>query len=84
MTSPEFDDMEQWMMHGYQQGWCGPPVCAIHDGVPMSQEEEESLDEPCVHIIRLYEDQENRNAVEGDHSPSSWRATNRGWSPREG
>lgn len=83
MSAPEFDDMEDWMRYGYEQGWCGPPVCAIHDGVPMSAEEEESEDEPCTHIIRLYEDPDSRVAVESNHSPSSWRATNRSWAKRE-
>lgn len=83
MSIPEFDDMEEWMLYGYQQGWCGPPVCSIHDGVPMSAREEESEDEFCTHIIRLYEDPDNRVAVESNHSPSSWRATNRGWAERE-
>jgi len=83
VTMPEFSDMEEWMLYGYLKGWCGPPVCAIHDGVPMSADEEESEDEPCTHIIRLYEDDDNRKAVEDTHSPSLWRATNRGWAKRE-
>ena len=24
-------DVEAWLKHGYDQGWCGPPVCANCD-----------------------------------------------------
>ncbi|MCV7174755.1 hypothetical protein [Mycolicibacterium sphagni] len=79
MTAPA--DFETWLRHGYEQGWCGPPVCSIHDGVPTSEAEDIDYDdggEPCLHIIRLYEDSETKAAVEANHSPSQWRATNRG------
>jgi len=42
--------------------------------------EEEELREgydPCVHVIRLYENDEIKQAVEANHSPSLWRASNR-------
>ena len=34
--------------------------------------------DPCIHIIRLYEDDIHKKAVEANHEPSTWRATNRG------
>jgi len=71
-------DVQEWLMFGYDQGWCSPPVCATHDGVPMSEDEYE-MGEPCVHVLRLYEDAETKAAVERDHAPSTWRATNMGW-----
>ena len=66
---------EEWASFGIAQGWCGPPVCWTHDGTPLSESEVETLEQydPCVHIIRLYEDQQTRDAVEADHSPSVWR-----------
>lgn len=79
----QFIDIGEWMHYGYLKGWCGPPVCAIHDGIPMSEAEDESEDEICVHVIRLYEDEPNRIEVELNHSPSSWRASNMGWEKRE-
>lgn len=63
---------EQWLSAGVTAGWCGPGVCAIHDGVPMSADEED-LDEPCVFIVRLYESTDVKAAVENNHSPSRWR-----------
>lgn len=62
-------------------GWCGPAVCYMHDGLPTSEPEDAFMsegDDVCVHIIRLYEDSEHKKAIEANHSPSTWRATNRG------
>jgi len=68
-------EFHEWMKIGIENGWCGPPVCYTHDGFPMSESESEEFDEgdPCVHMIRLYEDEEHKKAVESDHSPSEWR-----------
>ena len=66
----------QWIAIGIEQGWCGPAVCSTHDGIPMTVPEEEEFDEgldPCIHIVRLYEDTETRLGVEYNHSPSNWR-----------
>ncbi len=66
---------QKWIEYGIKRGWCGPPVCATHDGVPLSEQEEELIDEfdPCFSIIRLYDDEEMRKQVEDNHSPSMWR-----------
>lgn len=72
-TEMSFDE---WIAFGISMGWCGPPVCHTHDGVPTSVEEEEMWDEgtdPCIHIVRLYEDKEQKASVEENHSPSKWR-----------
>lgn len=73
-------DFEEWLKIGYEAGFCGPPVCAPHDGIPSSAEEDEGYDEgndPCQHILRLYLDPEAKLAIEENHSPSRWRASNR-------
>lgn len=71
-----------WVMMGNQAGWCGPPVCLTHDGPPMSIFELDdwlkgvTMGDPdddercCVHVIRLYDDQEHRAEVEATHGPS--------------
>lgn len=67
---------DEWMSIGIARGWCGPPVCYTHDGLPTAFAEDEEFEEgsdPCLHIIRLYEDEEHRAAVEEAHSPSQWR-----------
>lgn len=65
----------QWIAIGIEQGWCGPAVCYTHDGLPLTIDEEEDFEErdPCIHIVRLYEDHEMRLGVEYNHSPSNWR-----------
>lgn len=71
----EFVGFTAWMRYGIEQGWCGPPVCYTHDGLPTSPTEDEEFEEhdPCLHIIRLYEDDEHKEAIEESHSPSKWR-----------
>lgn len=73
-----FDD---WLKIGFDNGWVGAPVCDTHDGLPISEAEERKFEEggdPCIHIMRLYDNLEDRLAVEENHSPSVWRATNAG------
>jgi hypothetical protein len=49
----------------------------------LTEREDESYsigdEDPCIHILRLYEDLETKKAVEENHSPSVWRATNSGF-----
>ena len=66
----------EWLSIGTKRGWCGPVVCATHDGVPSSESEEARQiegEDPCQHIIRVYEDEEMRDAVESYFFPYNWR-----------
>lgn len=77
-----WDDAEAWLKYGWERGWAGPPVCFMHDGIPLSNDEDLEWQEghdPCMHIIRLYDDQEHRLSVESNDPPTQWRASNRGW-----
>lgn len=67
---------EEWLKVGLDNRWCGPPVCATHDGVPSSAEED-GADEPCVHVVRMYEDEATAKAIESNHPPSVWRKPRR-------
>jgi len=66
---------DEWMRQGISAGYCGPPVCSTHDGIPTTVFEDEDFDDgdPCVHVVRLYEDDSVKDAVEANHSPSVWR-----------
>ncbi len=67
---------QEWMTYGIKKGWCGPPVCYTHDGLPMSEQEYAEFDEgqdPCTHVVRLYEDIDMKKDIEDNHSPSQWR-----------
>ena len=69
---------DEWLRIGVQNGWCSPPVCATHDGVPSTEKEDTDFDEgddPCVFVIRVYEDDEVKAMVEKNHPPSVWRNT---------
>ena len=82
MCAPAPDpDFEEWLRRGVEAGFCGPPVCQVHDGLPTSADEDAEWDEfgeICAHVLRLYRDAEHKAAVEANHAPSVWRATNRG------
>lgn len=70
-------DYEDWLKYGQSRGWIGPLVCATHDGIPMSEEEEaewEEGDDPCQWVFRRYNSEEHKFSVENNHAPSRWRA----------
>lgn len=72
---------DEWLQQGYQAGFCGPDVCITHDGMPTTADEDAAMEEGedhCAHILRLYEDAEMKQAVEANHPPSKWRASNAG------
>jgi len=77
-------DFEAWVRIGFDNGWAGAPICETHDGVPLSGAEDVEFSDggdPCIHIIRLYDDAEHKLEVEENHSASVWRASNRGMTP---
>ena len=73
MAELGFDEL---MSYGIKKGWCGPPVCHTHDGLPMSEQEDIEFGEgqdPCIHVVRMYDDIDMKKEIENDHSPSQWR-----------
>jgi hypothetical protein len=79
MREKEFDE---WLQEGLTNGFCGPAICYPHDGLPLTEEEDREFEQggdPCIHILRLYEDKDIKASVEDNHSPSVWRATNSGF-----
>ena len=69
-------NFDEWITYGIKKGWCGPPVCSTHDGLPMSEQEDTEFGEgqdPCVHIVRMYDDIDMKKEIENNHSPSQWR-----------
>lgn len=71
---------DEWHKIGFEAGFCGPAVCITHDGLPTTEDEDGELSDfdPCIHILRLYEDQTMKTGVEANHSPTVWRASNAG------
>jgi len=75
---------DEWLQEGISLGFCGPAVCGIHDGLPTTAEEDAGWEQgadDCIHVLRLYEDEATKLAVEENHAPSVWRATNSGYTP---
>ena len=35
---------DEWIKLGYDEGFCSPPVCSTHDGVPTTATEDEEWD----------------------------------------
>lgn len=72
---------DEWLQEGISNGFVGPAICYTHDGLPVSEQEDNEFEEgdPCVNILRLYEDRATKIAVEEYHSPSVWRASNSGF-----
>ena len=69
-------NFDEWIKIGLNNNWCGPAVCYTHDSFPMTEQEDDEFAEgsdPCMHMIRLYEDTEHKLNVESAHSPSMWR-----------
>ncbi len=55
MTEPMIT-FEDWLTMGIGLGFCSEPVCETHDGVPMTEEEQEAFEEgldPCIPAVRL-------------------------------
>jgi hypothetical protein len=73
---------DEWLQYGLTQGWNGPPVCSVHDGIPTTAEEDAGWEQgadDCIYVLRMYQDEATKKAVEENHSPSVWRATNDGY-----
>jgi len=68
----------EWLRLGMDNGFIGPPVCVTHDGLPSSADEDQECEigDPCLHALRLYTDDEHKAAIEANHAPSVWRASN--------
>lgn len=70
-------NQHEWLEYGIANGFCSPPVCACHDGIPMTANEDtewEEVGEACVFIVRPYSDPQVKADVEANHSPSVWRS----------
>lgn len=72
----------EWIKLGFDNGFCGPPVCEMHDGIPHTAKEDEQVNDgldPCINVLRLYDEPNLKAEVEDFHSSSTINATNQGW-----
>jgi hypothetical protein len=69
-------DFDQWLEIGVRSGWVSPPVCYTHDGLPTSVTEDAEFEDgsdPCIHVMRCYESQAHKEAIELNYAPAIWR-----------
>lgn len=69
-------DRNQWLQYGIDNGFCSPLVCACHDGIPMTADEDQDWNddgETCVFIVRPYADDQQRRDIESNFAPAVWR-----------
>lgn len=66
---------EEWLKFGIENGYCSPPVCYFHDGIPTTPEEDEKFyeEEQCIHIMRPYASEEECKSIEANFAPAVWR-----------
>lgn len=53
----EVEAFWNWLHVGAERGWVSLPVCAMHDGLPMTEEETGAIEDgfdPCVTALRLW------------------------------
>jgi hypothetical protein len=51
---------EQWIETGIKNNWCSEIVCWLHDGPPLTPDEQSQQDsggDPCVYIARINDPQ---------------------------
>lgn len=56
-SAQEYVDAAAWLQAGVERGWCSKSVCATHDGLPNTPDEELEWEEghdPCVPAVRLW------------------------------
>ncbi len=67
---------QEWLDYGLTHGFCGPMVCGTHDGTPTTELEDDDYDgggDPCIWVVRMYANPDEKAAVEANHPPSMWR-----------
>jgi len=61
-------NVHEWIQMGFDNGWCTPSHCLMHDGYALTEKESEDFDQgldPCVHVLRLCWDKEEQEAILG-------------------
>jgi hypothetical protein len=57
MTDDEREEFEKWILIGIERKWISDVVCAIHEGLPNTEEEEKDWEDgydTCIPGIRVW------------------------------
>lgn len=68
--------LRAWIADGLRQGFCTPPGCYWHDGVPLTADDELVLngdDEICVYVMRVCFRENEQTEVEANDTGSRER-----------
>ena len=60
---------ELWLQIGMDNGFISNVVCELHDGTPISKQEDDDFElnlEPCLNIVRIYESKEHKKQIEAN------------------
>jgi len=72
MSEETKEDFKTWLQVGMDNGWCTPPTCATHDGIPPTVEGRDMWargEDPCEHVLRLWP--EGQTATKPSETASS-------------
>ena len=58
---------DEWLEIGRANKWVSGTVCSTHDTIPVTPAEDAEFEEgdPCIHVLRLYECEDDFDLVEG-------------------
>jgi len=61
------NSFDEWLAFGRANKWVSGSVCSTHDSIPVTPDEDAEFEDgdPCVHVLRLYECEEDFDLVEG-------------------
>lgn len=57
MSDEELDEFYAWIKVGIDRKWISEPVCATHDGLPNTEDEEKEWEDgydPCIPGLRVW------------------------------
>lgn len=57
MNDEDYEAFFAWVEEGKKKGWVSGPICATHEGLPNTTEEENEWDEgydPCILGMRVW------------------------------
>jgi len=70
--------VDDWLRIGWERGFCAPPACVAHDGLPTTAEEDDDPD-CCVMVVRLYESGQEAMEVSENCPELAGLVKNLGW-----
>lgn len=61
-----FEQQLEWYQHGIKMKWIGPVTCDTHEGVGLTEAEEQEFEDggdPCIRVLRVFDSAEEFDQV---------------------